>query len=148
MSRKTTVKTVVCPEISLPSHLLKSQSSSSSSSSRARNDVRKEPTEQGSTKEELRSMMTDIKKFNTSMEFGKTKRKTIDDKLTSLGALPAKAQRMPLKLKINLQNFRKKRDEKQLQESKASQVINEKFAAVARKNKISKREKGKGKGKR
>lgn len=138
------VKVVRCPEIALPSHLQKKKPSFSQPT------ASKEPesVEDVSTKEELRSFMKDIRQFNTSMEIGKNKRKIFEDKLTKLGALPPKPQKIPLPLSIALNNAKKEREKKELQKFKDSQVINHQFSQALKKDKQLKRIKSKSKTKK
>lgn len=137
--QKKAVKTVYCNDTSLPSHL-----STNSARHRKTSPSLITPNEESlSKKEELRSYLSDIKDFNANMEIGKTKRKIYQDKLSRLGAPPVKPQKMPLKLKIELNNARKKREKQELENFRASKVINAQFSNVVKKFKTNKRNKSK-----
>jgi|EP01033_Poteriospumella_lacustris_P012510 hypothetical protein len=71
-------------------------------------------------KEEVRSFMRTIKEFNANSELGSSRRNHQEDLLTQLGAPPPKQQKMPFKLRLKLDDARKKREERKLDELRQS----------------------------
>jgi hypothetical protein len=161
--QKPLPKTVVCPEYSLPSHLTQKSFSNNPLSSSSRNGdssrgnysgnkhrnndssgkklTGKEEAEE--RREEVRNLMLGMKDFNDSLEIGKSHRRTIQEKLTKLGAIASKPQKMPLKLKIELDKNKKRKEKKMLDEYKSSHVIDSSTSTMMKKFKIEKRMKGK-----
>ena len=75
-----------------------------------------------STKEEIREMMETVKEFTAKSLEGAKRLAHKDDKLTRLGALPPKQQKMPYHMKIGLNAAKKKRDIRNAELAKESQV--------------------------
>lgn len=130
------VTTVVCPEDKLPEFYrppkrksdditTRKQTGGSGGGKKPRFDVKKkdEDTSNLSTREELKLMMKSIKQFNTNQLFGKDKRKSNQDKLTELGAMPLKQEKMPFKMKLAIHKSRERKQERKKEEQKQSGVV-------------------------
>lgn len=98
------IKRYICPEVKTPHQQYKSSSPSSYPS--------KQPikTQSFTTKRELRQISTEIKEFSKQNDEYCRKRRYIDDKLTQLGATPMKKQKMPMKMALNILNYKKKKE--------------------------------------
>lgn len=134
----TKIQRFVCPEVGLPATLQRnnnerkldgSSSLSASSSSSGRPDNRKRKAGDLyddmdlTNKEEVRNFMRTIKEFNANSELGSSRRNYKEDILTQLGAPPPKQQKMPFKLRLKLDDARKKREERKLDELRQSDEV-------------------------
>ncbi|RYH29919.1 DUF4602 domain-containing protein [archaeon] len=130
------VTTVVCPEDKLPEFFRPPKRNADELSSRRqaggpdgnkkpRLDANKkeEDTSNMSTREELKHLMKSIKQFNSNQLFGKEKRKSYQDKLTELGAMPLKQQKVPFKMKLAIHKSRERKQERKKEEQKQSGVV-------------------------
>eukprot|EP01031_Cornospumella_fuschlensis_P027254 gene27254-32924_t len=130
------VTTVVCPEDKLPefyrppkrkngSEVARSPAGGFGGRKRPRIEANKKEDENAnmSTREELKNMMKSIKQFNNDQLFGKDKRKSKQDKLTELGAMPLKQQKMPFKMKLAIHKSRERKQERKKEEQKQSGVV-------------------------
>lgn len=145
------IEKFVCPEVGLPSDFRrraqKSQSSrangsnnqtrdsglkSSSNNTQASNfskDSRKRKVADLyddmdlTNKDEVRSFMRTVKEFNANSELGSSRRNFQADLLTQLGAPPPKQQKMPFKLRLKLDDARKKREDHKLEELRQSDEV-------------------------
>jgi hypothetical protein len=77
---------------------------------------------QKSTREEINELLETVKEFNAKSLEGAKKAAHKDDKLTRLGALPPKQQKMPYAMRIGLNAAKKKREQKNAQLARESQV--------------------------
>lgn len=147
MSKKA-VTTVVCPVDRLPDDFQRKRRFDSEKPDRSGvSFMNKKPRFGGShgdkaasssstsTKEELRTIMKSIKEFNTEALFGKEKRKTAQDMLTDLGCMPLKQQTMPLKMRLAIQEGRKKKEKGRTEIAKASGVVTANTAQTLKKMK-------------
>lgn len=71
-------------------------------------------------REEVRTFMRTVKEFNANSELGSSRRNHQEDILTQLGAAPPKQQKMPFKLRLKLDEAKKKREERKLDELRQS----------------------------
>lgn len=126
---------IYCQEVSLPPKSIGSKrkredearnaNSNRSRESRGRSAMpfSSQPTTFGSTKEEIRDIMKTVKEFNANSELGSSRRKYQDDLLTKLGAKPIKQPTMPFKLHLALDQVRKRKEMKKLEELKQSDEV-------------------------
>lgn len=130
---------VYCPEVSLPAKFIgskrKREDETSSSSRNGGGRSRESRGSQSalpfssqqasfdSTKEEIREIMKTVKEFNANSELGSSRRKYQEDLLTKLGAKPVKQPTMPFKLHLALDQVRKKKEAKKLEELKQSDEV-------------------------
>jgi hypothetical protein len=120
------VKTVFCPEVGLPddfkSHSRKrgresDRLSVGMSSFHASN---KKQTQDKS----FEHLLSSVKDFSSVSLTGQSRKKFEDDKLTKLGALPVKQQKMPFQMRIGLIAGKKKRDaRKNIELKESGQVV-------------------------
>mmetsp|Transcript_43324 Transcript_43324/g.86089 ORF Transcript_43324/g.86089 Transcript_43324/m.86089 type:complete len:115 (-) Transcript_43324:26-370(-) len=75
-----------------------------------------------SAREEIEEIMETVKSFNAKSLEGAKKAAHKDDRLTKLGALPPKQQKMPYAMRIGLNAAKKKREIRDIQLAKESQV--------------------------
>lgn len=145
MTGKREIETVVCPEERLPEFFRKKprfgdgprnnsswpSSSSPSSSSFQSSSKKDRPTSSApsadesskSVKDELKGIMKSIKQFNTEAQQGKEKRKSAQDRLTALGAMPLKQQKMPLKMRLAIMQSREKKQRHREEIERQSEVV-------------------------
>jgi hypothetical protein len=74
-------------------------------------------------REEVNEILETVKEFNAKSLEGAKKAAHKDDILTKLGALPPKQQKMPYAMRLGLNAAKKKRDIKNAQLAKESQVL-------------------------
>lgn len=74
-------------------------------------------------REEVRNFMRTVKEFNANSQLGSSRRNFQEDLLTQLGAPPPKQQKMPFKLRLKLDEARKKREEHKLEELRQSDEV-------------------------
>jgi len=163
----TIMQRVYCPEISLPakaSGSKRKREGETSSSSRndggrsreSRNGLSTLPfsSQQAffdSTKEEIREIMKTVKEFNSNSELGSSRRKFQEDLLTKLGAKSVKQPTMPFKLHLALDQVRKRKEAKKLEELKQSDEVSAMQRSLVTKSKrkqerrANKHQKAKGK---
>ena len=82
------------------------------------NDNKKPKT----AREEINEILETVKEFNAKSLEGAKKAAHKDDKLTKLGAFPAKQQKMPYNMRLGLNAAKKKREQKNALLAKESQV--------------------------
>ena len=73
-------------------------------------------------REEINEILESVKEFNAKALEGGKKAAHMDDKLTKLGALPPKKQKIPYAMRLGLNAAKKKREHKEAQIAKESQV--------------------------
>lgn len=74
-------------------------------------------------KEEFQQIFASVKNLTATTFTGMTKKTHKEDKLTKLGALPVKQQKMPLKMKLGIVAGRERRLEKTVQRAKEDGVV-------------------------
>lgn len=144
------VETFICPEVYVPNsirnkinknvNLLNNTSVTAAFSKKYKkeneqNDVpnytagffskknKKENEQNIMTKNEIKNIYSEIKELSATALIGSAKLRYKEDKLTKLGALPVKQQKMPFKMRLGLNHARKKRLSIALENAKVSGVI-------------------------
>jgi hypothetical protein len=111
------VKTVFCPEVGLPDDFKSHSRKRGRSSFHASN---KKQTQDKS----FEHLLSSVKDFSSVSLTGQSRKKFEDDKLTKLGALPVKQQKMPFQMRIGLIAGKKKRDaRKNIELKESGQVV-------------------------
>ena len=124
--KKRKVETFYCPIVELPEDFQGKNKKSKKLNDRNSNKERER--ERGEGREEINDREIFQKIFNSVRDFGtsnshNSKKKSLDDKLTKLGAPPIKQQKMPFKMRVGILEGRKKREEYQKKEAKSSGQI-------------------------
>ena len=81
------------------------------------------PKLEKTSKSELQQIYSEIKEYSSTAFTGLAKKKHKEDKLTKLGAPPAKEQTMPFKMKMGILAGRKKREQKMIAEAKQAGIV-------------------------
>lgn len=74
------------------------------------------------TRDEINGLMDTVKEFNAKSLEGAKKAAHNDDKLTKLGAFPAKQQKMPYAMRLGLNAAKKSREKKVIELAKEAQI--------------------------
>lgn len=120
MESKIKVQHFVCPDVHVPENLERKRKASHES----KRPVDALESKYISKKEEtLGDMLKSVRDLGSSGLTGQARLKYKNDKLTKLGAPPPKEQTMPFKMKMGILAGRKKREAKQLAESKVSNLV-------------------------
>jgi hypothetical protein len=75
-----------------------------------------------SAREEINELLVTVKEFNAKSLEGAKKAAHKDDKLTKLGAFPAKQQKMPYAMRLGLNAAKKKREKRDVEQAKEAQI--------------------------
>ena len=123
---------VYCPEFRLPDQIIKRNKSETNSSESFTRDKPSHATSskykgkfnnKDETKDELKAMFNKIKDFNANAESGRSLRAHKEDKLTLLGAPPAKKANIPFKIRLGMMQAKQKRDRRKAEMIKTSDVV-------------------------
>ena len=114
-SKASAVPTFVCPDVMLPDSFKK----------KASNYKGKDGQKYQKKEEEadFESMFSSVKELGSSQLMGLARKKHKEDKLTKLGAPPAKQPTMPFAQKMGILAGRKKREERVIVQAKQSGVV-------------------------
>lgn len=115
-------KVFVCPEVRVPK-LQRPDGDRKRQREPERPNNRNDAKKPKSEKEELRSMMSTIKQYNSQSLEGLSMKAYKDHKLTKLGAAPPKQQTMPFKMKMGIIAGRKKRNQREKAMDKEGGVV-------------------------
>lgn len=74
------------------------------------------------TRDEINGLLSTVKEFNAKSLEGAKKAAHKDDKLTQLGALPAKQQKMPYAMRLGLNAAKKSREKRVIELAKEAQI--------------------------
>lgn len=108
------VETVYCPTTTLPENYLNDKLKK-----KRKHSQDEEQHNQQNEREIFQKIFKSVKEFGLT-NIQTSKKKILDDKLTKLGALPVKQQKMPFKMKMGILEGRKKREKRQLEEARES----------------------------
>jgi hypothetical protein len=131
MSIKSKIVTVKCPEVKVPERRKRNRVDRDDISFEGEDDDRKsERSFKGaqqmralSDREEFEKYFTDVKNLGSSTYTGEKGKKAKDDILTKLGVAKVKQQKMPFKMRLGINEGRKRRAENMLKKSKDSGTV-------------------------
>ena len=113
---KFSVPTFVCPEVMLPDSFKKK-----SSNYKGKDDGKYQKKKEEEA--DFDTMFSSVKELGSSQLIGMARKKHKEDKLTKLGAPPAKQPTMPFAQKMGILAGRKKREERAISMAKQSGVV-------------------------
>ncbi len=155
MSSKPTVQRVVCPEIGLPEDMRKRSQNSNRNPSPERpssspqksnktigiakslggnfNAIQSVQKNELETKSDFREFFGTLKEYNANAELGTSRRKFAEDRLTQLGAIPLKQQKMPFKVRLRIMEAEAKREKRRRDELQESHEISADYQKLMKK---------------
>lgn len=127
MSQKPKVITVKCPEVKVPVSFFRGKRKRNSSLDDDDDDNYErgnQSTKRGlSDREEFDKYLSEVKSLGNSTLIGEKGKKVKEDILTKLGVAPVKQQKMPFKMRLGINDGRKRRTDNMLKRSKESGTI-------------------------
>lgn len=111
----TSVPTFICPDVMLPESFKKK-----ASNYKGRDD---KGTKKKEEEADFESMFSSVRELGSSQLVGLARKKHKEDKLTKLGAYPAKQPTMPFAQKMGILAGRKKREGRAVEAAKQSGVV-------------------------
>ena len=117
------VPTIVCPEVKLPDYIKKRKNDNYD------REVKNEKNKKSKEDVDFRTMFASVKELGATQLTGLAKKNHKEDRLTKLGAPPAKQPTMPFGQKMGILAGRKKREKRMILQAKQSGVV------LAKKNK-------------
>jgi hypothetical protein len=125
MSQKPKVITVKCPDVNVPVSFRGKRKRNSSLDDDDDDHARsnQSPLRGLSDREEFDKYMSEVKSLGNSTLIGEKGKKAKEDILTKLGVAPVKQQKMPFKMRLGINDGRKRRTENMLKRSKESGTI-------------------------
>jgi hypothetical protein len=115
-AKKSSVPTFICPDVMLPDSFRKKASNYKGRDEKSSRKKKDEETD-------FESMFSSVKELGSSQLVGMARKKSKEDRLTKLGAPPAKQPTMPFGQKMGILAGRKKRETRLVESAKQSGVV-------------------------